>query len=283
MTLSGQYASTTLLATATASASSVSWKEKIGATGATVLLPLATTGFECSGYLGGGGDDFTLDVAAGSGAVTGSGEVAYRNLAFSGNAVAGETVTIDGIVYTWRATVSTIANEVKIGATDDDSIDNLVAAINGGAGSGTVYGSLTVAHTTVSASNITGALNVAAVTLGLAGNSIAVTETMTNAAWGGSTLSGGYEVSTLTGADGKDMEGNTLTALVKVIGLRIRCTAGSLTIASSGNITDFYLAVGGEFLFVDPAGSTDLIAPDLVLTGLEVGSAFSLEVLGAIV
>jgi hypothetical protein len=62
-----------------------------------------------------------------------------------------ETVEIDGQTYTFVTTATTTANEVEIGVSASVSIDNLIAAINGAAGSGTVYGSATVEHATVRA------------------------------------------------------------------------------------------------------------------------------------
>jgi hypothetical protein len=51
-------------------------------------------------------------------------------------------IVIDGYTYQFVTTVSA-ANHVLIGATLEATVDNLVAAINGGAGSGTAYGAST--------------------------------------------------------------------------------------------------------------------------------------------
>ena len=58
---------------------------------------------------------------------------------------AADTTIVGSVTYTWRASVTTTANEVKIGTTLAGSISNLNAAINGEAGGGTTYGSLTTA------------------------------------------------------------------------------------------------------------------------------------------
>ena len=113
-------------------------------------------------------------------------------LTLTGLPVAAETVTVGAKIYTWRATVSTIANEVLIGATASASIDNLVAAINGIVGSGTQYGSLTSANINVYALPWTGdtmavASKVAFGTAGVVGYGGAMTETMTNGSWSGIT------------------------------------------------------------------------------------------------
>lgn len=126
---------------------------------------------------------------------------ATGTLTLTGNAVAAETVTIGGIVYTWRAAAAR-PYEVKIGATASDSIDNLIAAINAAAGAGNLYGDNTRAHPTVSAAAGAGdTMTVTARTAGTGGNSIATTETMTNGAFGAGTLGSGAagEVVTLNG------------------------------------------------------------------------------------
>lgn len=115
---------------------------------------------------------------------------ATGTLTLAGNAVADETVTIGTKVYTWRAAPTTEANAVLIGATASDSCDNLIAAITGAAGSGSLYGSLTVASTQVTAA--AGASDTVVVTAlqayeGLLGE-FATTETMTAGSWGATTL-----------------------------------------------------------------------------------------------
>lgn len=119
---------------------------------------------------------------------------AVATLTLAGNAVANETVTIAGKVYTWKASPTTTANEVKVGATASDSLDNLIAAVNGGTGSGTLYGSATVAHTTISAAAGSGDTAVfTALTKGTGGNAYASTETMTNGSFGGATFASGAD------------------------------------------------------------------------------------------
>lgn len=111
-------------------------------------------------------------------------------------ALDGQTVTIGTHVYTFKTTLtaSTTADEVLIGTTPTTAALHLFEAINGGAGSGTDYGSNTVAHTTVDALNPSaGVVRATAKTAGTVGNSIALDENCTNAAWAGGAvfLSGG--------------------------------------------------------------------------------------------
>lgn len=118
---------------------------------------------------------------------------AAQTLTLSGNAVANETVVVGGVTYTWKASVATTANEVKIGADAATSAQNLYDAINATASaSGVTFGSLTTANPRVKASAVTATtVVVSALTPGEVGNLIASTETMTNGAWGAATLAAG--------------------------------------------------------------------------------------------
>lgn len=117
------------------------------------------------------------------------------------NFLNNETVTVgtkDGVaaaVYTFKTVLTPAAYEVLIGATDQDSINNLIAAINLGAGGGTLYGSGGVANFDVTASQLPSAqMLVTANTAGTVGNTIAATETAANAAWDTATLAGGVDI-----------------------------------------------------------------------------------------
>lgn len=108
----------------------------------------------------------------------------------------GEVVTIAGTAYTFKTalTASTTADQVLIGASGTTAAANLVAAITGGAGSGTDYGSLTVANANTSASSLGGVVTLTASTAGTAGNAFTVTDTGTasgNVYIGSPTFTGG--------------------------------------------------------------------------------------------
>lgn len=108
------------------------------------------------------------------------------------NVIAAETVTIDGIVYTFRAAVTTTANEVKIGVDAATSLANLKKAINLSGVGGTDYGSLTVIHPTVGAGVLTATtLVLFAKTGGTAGNTIPTVEASTHLSFGAATLLSG--------------------------------------------------------------------------------------------
>ncbi len=67
--------------------------------------------------------------------------------AFTSNVAAGDTVTIGDHVYTFAADASTAAFLVDVGTDLDESITDLVAAINAdGVGDGTDYGSGTTVN-----------------------------------------------------------------------------------------------------------------------------------------
>jgi hypothetical protein len=108
-----------------------------------------------------------------------------------------ETVTIDGKVYTWLTALVPGDGNVLIGATAEDSLDNLVAAINlDPAGSGITYAADTTLHPTVSAADGAGlTVDVTAKFTGTAGDAITTTEGIVSggAVWGGATLSGGAD------------------------------------------------------------------------------------------
>lgn len=135
-----------------------------------------------------------LEYIASSGTLTGTGNFAN-----------GETVTIDTKVYTFQTTLTDADGNVQIGGDLQTSLANLCAAINLDAGAGTLYATSMTLHPTVTctASDAT-TLDVAAKTPGTGGDSIATTETATNASWGAAQLAGGQDGDQVTvTADGQ--------------------------------------------------------------------------------
>ena len=154
-------------------------------------VPTASTGPKASLYVRlDGGADTTLYVREAAGGVA----KATAILTLTGNAANNETVTIGDRVYTFKTTLSTgptVPNEVLIGAAATDSIDNLIAAINAGAGSGTTYSTGTVAHALVTAAVGAGdTMGLTAVAEGSGGNGIVLAETLTGS-WNNPATSGG--------------------------------------------------------------------------------------------
>lgn len=106
-----------------------------------------------------------------------------------------ETVTLGASTYTFN-TVLGAAGSVLIGADGAESLENLANAINGGPGEGVTYGTGTTinASATAEIGPTTAQLTAAAITPGVAGNSIASTATLADGSWTGTTLSGGADI-----------------------------------------------------------------------------------------
>lgn len=112
----------------------------------------------------------------------------------------GETIQIGDQIYTFRAT-PTDPYDIDISATPGTQASNIAAAINAGAGAGTVYGTGTIAHPDVEASVSSSIVTITAKVGGTAGNSISLAEAATNVAKSAATLTGGTGVSYIEGTD----------------------------------------------------------------------------------
>ncbi len=121
-------------------------------------------------------------------------------LTMTTNPVAADTVTVgttDGTTPAVYKFVSALVDpfDVLIGATAQDTLENLLEAINNGAGEGTTYGTGTTANADVMASSLpVGQFMVIALIAGTIGNSIAVASS-SPAVWDDpSTLTGGVDI-----------------------------------------------------------------------------------------
>lgn len=152
---------------------------------ADAVIPARTpVGFDAGGYIVPATYSAVANAAA-SGALT---------FADVGND--GDTITIGGTVYTMR-TAPDAAGEVLIGASVTESARNLKEAINGNADyEGIYFGEGTTSDPAVSATSALGVVTVTARAGGTAGNSIATTETSSEASWGAATLTGGAGATT---------------------------------------------------------------------------------------
>jgi hypothetical protein len=179
---------------------------------------------------------------------------ATGTLNLAGVGSAGETITIGSITYTLRAAPTTVAYEVKIGASASDTCDNLIAAINAGAGSGTLYGSATVAHPNVTAA--AGSGDTVVVTLksdqdsyeGPAGIGIATTETLATAlsAWAATTLTGAG-TSAANSAPSAATDGVALPHMTDRALLFLTSILGSGTMAVTGKLWGYSNALAKWF------------------------------------
>lgn len=97
----------------------------------------------------------------------------------AGNPSANDTVTIGAKTYKFVETLAA-ANDVLIGDASTDTAANLNAAINGGAGEGTVYGTGTTANASVTSVVDGSVVTCTAKVSGTTGNSIALSKSGTN-------------------------------------------------------------------------------------------------------
>lgn len=167
-----------------------------------------------------------------------------------------DTVTVgttDGTtpaVYTFKSSV-TIAFDVLIDTTAQNTLINLLNAINAGTGSGTKYGTGTTSNFDVNAVQLpVGQIEVVANTAGTAGNSIASTSTGGHAVWATSTLTGGASIPGPTNFKLQRPPNNT--TLISAVQMNVRALksdAGTATIQST-----FIGALGGT----DPGATHNL-------------------------
>jgi|ADGO01.1.fsa_nt_gi hypothetical protein len=121
-----------------------------------------------------------------------AGENASQTLTFAGNGADGETVTIGAKTYTLQSSLTDSDGNVQLGANAEETIDNLVAAINLDDGAGTRYAASMTLHPTARAVKSSSSTLVArAKTPGTGGNALVTTDTVANASWGDSTMTGG--------------------------------------------------------------------------------------------
>ncbi len=131
-------------------------------------------------------------LSAGVGVRATDGEAAGALFTLSSNAQAGETIEIGTAVYTFQTTLST-AGDVLIGATLEDTLANLRAAINGDVGAGTLYGSGTARNSDVSALTTAApeTIQVVARFAGTAANGLPLISTSGSGQWDSGELTGG--------------------------------------------------------------------------------------------
>lgn len=146
--------------------------------------------------------------------VTGSGVQGTGTL--TGTTIAdGDTVTIDGVTYTFEDTLTDSPYFVHVGASDSDSLDNLINAINavGGGTEGTDYGTGNDPHPTVTAA--AGAGDTMVVTeIETNAATIATTASLTAGDWAAATLEGGIVNSGASGVLVEQTDGGTSGELI---------------------------------------------------------------------
>lgn len=148
----------------------------------------------------------TAALVRASGVLTASanvtGSVAASGILTGTTIADADTVVADGETYLFKTALSTgptVPNEILVGASDSDSLDNLIAAMNGAAGAGTTYSTGTVATpNTTAAAGGGDTLDLTADLRGTAGNAIVTTDTLTAGGWGAGTLASGVNGDTVT-------------------------------------------------------------------------------------
>jgi hypothetical protein len=175
-----------------------------------------------------------------------------------------DTVTIGSQVYTFKTTLTGAAYEVLRGVSESNTISNLVAAINGGAGAGTAYGTGTVASIYVTAVAGSHTVTVTALDTYTAAQADAIATTNVSggstASWGHTTLTGAVDTTDLPSS----LAGLMVAALVDV-GLHAAFNNSTqvLTIASiADNIGDHKLLVE----FIPPPEETPYKASSVGVT-----------------
>jgi flagellin len=140
-------------------------------------------------------------------------------------AAAGNSVTVGTQTYNFVNSLSATptANEVVVGNSEIVSLANLAAAVNGGAGAGSVYGSITPTNTSARATAGATSVTFTALTGGVNGNTIATSEVGAANTFGGTTFSGGTVGSAndlLTSTDATSALATINSSIQTVAGLR---------------------------------------------------------------
>ncbi len=201
---------------------------------------------------------------------------ASQILTYTALPTSGDTITLgtkDGTVpavYTWKTALTGAAFEVKVGASVVISLVNLVAAINAGAGAGTIYGTGTTANYNAGAAPLsTNQLVATALAAGAAGNSIACATTDPGGSWGDTHLVGGQDIPGYSQFTYSRLPSNVTTVdSITILALAWKTDAGVCTVKTSfvggqGAVTD------GSAVAVTtaPAFTTTLIEADPDTTG----------------
>ncbi len=182
------------------------------------------------------------------------GTLATGTLTATANFANGETVTTGSKTYTFQTVLTNVDGNVLIGASASDSLDNLIAAINLGAGSGTLYAAATTANTFVSALAGAGDTMVLSARIGgTAGNAYATTETATNASFGAATLSGGANSNVAVLTLASQLPSNTIAAIGAVT------TRGTVAAAHGGSFGAHSLTLVGGANALSPKNLTPIV------------------------
>lgn len=152
------------------------------------------TQFEIDGTLIRNGDKRAYVAASAWEAACAALDVAATNiLTLVGQPNDGETVTVNGKVYTFQTVLTNVDGHVLISVVDvETTLNDFIAAVMLGAGAGTAYATSTTLHPTVAAVAGAGStVGLTAKTAGSAGNALTLANTVTGASVTGATFAGG--------------------------------------------------------------------------------------------
>ena len=214
-------------------------------------MPLADIAYEIDISFDGSGDVATINLDNGTATGDVTGVQATGTVTFTGLPVADETITVNSIVYTFKAT-SASATQITIGADATGTASNAASIINANDAS-------------VDAVNVLGVLTISAAETGEYGNAYTLAEAATNTAVSGATLSGGVDAVIITG-DGVDALGAALPTASKIHGIQVLCTAGSVTAAVTTLLKDTVTPNGGMQTW-NSTGRTDLLENLTITSG----------------
>lgn len=117
---------------------------------------------------------------------------ATQTLTLTGQPLNTEAVVVGDKTYAFQTTLTDVDGYVLIGADAEESIENLVAAINLATGAGSLYAaSMTKNQQVKAVKGSATTLVVTALVAGTVGNLIPSTESLTNGSWGAGTLASG--------------------------------------------------------------------------------------------
>ncbi len=149
----------------------------------------------------------------------------------------GETITVGNKTYTWQTVLTNVDGNVAIGGSLAAAQQNLIDAINLASttgGPGNQYAATMTEHSQISAALawVANTLIITAKTAGVAGNSIATTETMVSGSFDAATLG-----TTRAGADESD--GDTTLWSANISNNAISSSAADLVDATWANLNDY--------------------------------------------
>ena len=214
-------------------------------------MPLSDIAYTINFAFDGSGDVATISLSTGVATGDVGGVAATGTITFTGAPVANETITVRGIVYTFK-TLAATATEITIGANVTATAANTVLKINAN-------------DPLLDALSALGVVTIGASDTGTYGNAYTLAQAATNTAVSGATLTGGINAVVITG-DGVDFEGTALPTATKIHGLLVTCTEGSVTAAVSTILKDTVTPNGGLQTW-NSAGRTDLVTNLTITSG----------------